>query len=335
MEFKLPDLHKSWPLPRIMSPWYEDVNSASADWVDSFSLFSPSHTKKFRQINVGLLASLTSPHHTKELLRAACDFTNILFAVDEITDVLGPEEVRGIAEIALDALRNPHKPRPEGEHCIGELHREFWCRTLSISSDTAARRFIKSYEEYMVAVIAEAEDRNNTTIRKSIDDYLSLRRFTGAIKPSYDMILLPLEIPDEILLDRRIVDLEFMSIDMVAVANDVVSFNVEQARGDIHNAIIVVQNQYKCSVQEAMDYINEWYQKRANDFLNAMTDLPECHDIKVRDQLKQYVFGLGNWVTGNYEWSFGSMRFFGADVDKVKQTGIVSLLPPRKYIVNA
>ena len=98
-----------------------------------------------------------------------------------------------------------------------------------MSSETAARRFIKSYEAYVTAVIAEAEERDHTTIRKNIDDYLRLRRFTGAIKPSYDLMLLSMEIPDSVLLDQRIVDLEFMSIDMVAVAN-VRCFSIEDLR---------------------------------------------------------------------------------------------------------
>ncbi|KAF8532360.1 isoprenoid synthase domain-containing protein [Gautieria morchelliformis] len=335
MEYKLPDLHKYWAFPRIMSPWHSEVTPVSADWTESFNIFSPAHARKFRGINVGLLASLAYPHHTKEQLRQACDLMNVLFAMDDVTDVLSPEEVRSVSEIALDALRNPEKKRPEGEHPIGELHRSFWSRTLKVSSKTVARRFIKSYEAYVTAVIAEAEDRNNTTIRKNIDDYLTLRRFTGAIKPSYDLMLMPMEIPDSVLLDQRIVDLEFMSIDMVAVANDIVSFNAEQARGDIHNAVIVVMNQYNFSVQEGMDYVCRWYHNRANEFMRAMTDLPECPDIKTRDQLKEYVYGLGNWVTANYEWSFGSKRFFGNEIETVKETGKVLLRPANAQVAVA
>lgn len=77
----------------------------SANWTESFNVFSPEHATKFRGINVGLLASLAYPHHTKDQLRAACDLMNVLFAMDDVTDVLNPEDVRAVAEIVLDALR--------------------------------------------------------------------------------------------------------------------------------------------------------------------------------------------------------------------------------------
>ena len=95
----------------------------------------------------------------------------------------------------------------------------FMLQLKESSSQTTLRRFIPSYERYLEAVLYEAADRESHIIRGSIDDYLALRRYTGAIKPSFDLILLPVEIPDEVLLDPRIVNLEMIAIDMVAVAN--------------------------------------------------------------------------------------------------------------------
>ncbi|KAK7443530.1 hypothetical protein VKT23_015703 [Stygiomarasmius scandens] len=325
--YRLPDLHEKWPFPRIMSFWHREVSPVSADWIESFGLFSEAHKRRFRKINCGLLASLAYPYHTKEELRPAADLMNVLFAVDDISDELTADEVKNLSDICLDALRNPDKPRPQGEHPVGQLHKDFMSQLKKNSSQTTLRRFIPSYERYLEAVLYEAADRESHIIRGSIDDYLALRRYTGAIKPSFDLILLPVEIPDEVLLDPRIVNLEMIAIDMVAVANDVVSFNVEQARGDIHNAVIVVMHQKGLSVQEAMDDVNEWYNQRGKDFLDAMLDLPECPSNAVREKLKWYVHGLGNWVTANYEWSFGSKRFFSSLNDTIKETGMMTLLP--------
>jgi len=68
-------------------------------------------------------------------------------------------------------------------------------------------------------MVEEAEDRSIRSVRRSIEDYLNLRRYTGAIKPSFDLILLPLEIPKEILESEVVKELEIIAIDMVAVAN--------------------------------------------------------------------------------------------------------------------
>lgn len=95
----------------------------------------------------------------------------------------------------------------------------FWKSMLASSSETAKRRFIESYEVYMRAMVEEAGDRGKLSIRHSIEEYLELRRYTGAIKPSFDLLLLPLEIPDSLLLDPKVKELEIIAIDMIAVAN--------------------------------------------------------------------------------------------------------------------
>ena len=54
-----------------------------------------------------------------EHLRTGCDLMNLFFALDEYTDVEPAPVVRGMADIVIDALNNPHRPRPEGEILLG------------------------------------------------------------------------------------------------------------------------------------------------------------------------------------------------------------------------
>jgi Delta6-protoilludene synthase len=48
----------------------------------------------------------------------------LYYVIDEYTDVEPKEVVKEILDIVKDALLNPHKPRPEGEHLLGELTRQ-------------------------------------------------------------------------------------------------------------------------------------------------------------------------------------------------------------------
>ena len=70
----------------------------------------------------------------------------------------------------------------------------------------------------MEAVIQQAEDRDNDYVR-SISEYLDLRRRTIGAKPSFDLLLLPLELPDHILDHPVITELSQLSIDMIILAN--------------------------------------------------------------------------------------------------------------------
>lgn len=50
---------------------------------------------------------------------------NLFFVIDEYSDIAPVEEVRQQKDIVMDALRNPHKPRPEGEWVGGEVARQY------------------------------------------------------------------------------------------------------------------------------------------------------------------------------------------------------------------
>lgn len=49
---------------------------------------------------------------------------NLFFVFDEYTDVEDEHGVQRMADIVMDALRNPDVPRPAGESVIGEIARQ-------------------------------------------------------------------------------------------------------------------------------------------------------------------------------------------------------------------
>lgn len=49
---------------------------------------------------------------------------NLFFVIDEHTDVASTQTVQRQADIVMDALRNPHTPRPENEWIGGEVARQ-------------------------------------------------------------------------------------------------------------------------------------------------------------------------------------------------------------------
>lgn len=49
---------------------------------------------------------------------------NLFFVFDEWSDVSDAKETQQQADAIMDALRNPHKPRPKGEWIGGEVTRQ-------------------------------------------------------------------------------------------------------------------------------------------------------------------------------------------------------------------
>jgi hypothetical protein len=56
--------------------------------------------------------------------RVGCDLMNLFFVIDEHTDIAATETARQQADIVMDAIRNPHKPRPKGEWIGGKVAQE-------------------------------------------------------------------------------------------------------------------------------------------------------------------------------------------------------------------
>ncbi|KAF7373065.1 Terpene cyclase [Mycena sanguinolenta] len=294
---RLPDIHERWPFPITYNRWEDPVSAETLAWLESLSILSAAELKKYRAgINFCNFSSMAYAHFADmEHFRVGCDLLNLLFVLDDITDKMSAAEARRISVISLDGLRYGFSAR---------LHR--------VASSDVLARFMANYELYLKAVINEADERDRNVVRPSFDTYLTLRRETGAVIMCFDLLLVPAEIPDSILNDARVARVERLGLDLICVGNDILSFNVEQARKATHNAVVVVMHEHGLSVQDAMDF--------------AIRDVPPCDSVIIRTRVKMYFAAIANWVTCNYEWSLRSGRYFAADQDPQESGWIVPLL---------
>ncbi|KAF8452301.1 hypothetical protein L210DRAFT_3384514, partial [Boletus edulis BED1] len=148
----IPNTLARWPWPRRINPHYDAVKKESAAWTTSFGAFSPKAQHAFNRCDF-------------KHVRACCDLMNLFFVIDEYSDVSVPSEVQRQKDAIMDALRNPHMPRPKGEWIGGEVARQFWELTTQNASEQSEKRFIKTFEEYLEAVVQQAVDRNGHRIR--------------------------------------------------------------------------------------------------------------------------------------------------------------------------
>lgn len=85
---------------------------------------------------------------------------NLVWVIDEYSDVSEVREVRNQKNIIMDALRNPHKPRPEGEWIGGEIMRQ-WVLLLSDNEtpDLSHRQVLGTYHKERECANTEALHR--------------------------------------------------------------------------------------------------------------------------------------------------------------------------------
>ncbi|KAK0629554.1 isoprenoid synthase domain-containing protein [Bombardia bombarda] len=325
----IPDIESSWLWPRAINPHLADVDQECNEWAASFGAFSPAAQRAVDKCKFNLLAGMSYPWMSKEQLKSGCDLMNLFFIFDEHSDKSSPEEVWDQGRILMDAFRNPDLPRPEGEWIGGEVARQFWLRITKISTKTFQRRFLAAWEEYMHGVAQEAELRARSFI-PDFETYFVLRRATIGTGPSFVLAEIDLDIPDYVRRHPIILELEMLVTDLVAIVNDIVSYNKEQASNEEeHNLITVIMKERHMTVQEAIDFAGHLHTSKVDRFNQLYQELPRWGgpiDLSVQ----KLIDGIAWWESGNLHWSFESGRYFGKRGLEAKMTRSFYLLPKVK-----
>ncbi|KAH7928993.1 terpenoid synthase [Leucogyrophana mollusca] len=317
MHFFIPETLSQWPWPRRLNSRYKEVGASSRAWVNSFNALDVKAQRAFDLCDFNQL-------------RACCDMMNLFFVFDDLSDCEAGPVVRQQASIIMDALMNPASPRPQGECVVGEITRQFWSHTLQFAkpSPLTQRRFIESFDSYTAAVAVQAEDRDRDHIR-DFESYLVVRRDTIGTYPCFVFLELGMDLPEDVLNHPLILELERCITDMICLANDLYSYNVEQARGDDgHNAVTVVMYDFDLDLDGALAWIDKYCQALEAEFMENAIRVPSWGE-EIDAQVARYIDGLGNWARANEAWSFETPRYFGNEGLLIQKHRKVELLPKR------
>ncbi|KAI0345586.1 terpenoid synthase [Trametopsis cervina] len=314
--FYIPETMADWPWPRVMNPHYKEVTAASSEW---FRSFKPFNEKSQHAFDKG------------DFAKTNLNLSQLFFVIDEYTDVEPEPVVRAMIDVVIDVLHNPHKPRPAGETVLGEITKQYWERLLKVGTPESARHFVESFTDYLESMVAQAADRDSNSIR-SVDAYIQNRRDNIGARPAFVPAELHLNIPDDAFYYPSIKELEYLSADLIALNNDILSYNREQAAGnDRHNIVTVVMHQYNLPLPEAMQWVAKYIDGVKAKFLDTVKIVPSWGE-EVDMQVAEYIDQLGNWPRANYCWSFESARYFGSKGLEVQKTRFVPLLPKAEQV---
>ncbi|KAI0703666.1 terpenoid synthase [Cerioporus squamosus] len=323
-----PDLIAAFPYPLRVNRHGQRVSEESKQWLLAGCRLSKKRRAAFDGLKGGLLTAECYPLADYDQLRVCCDFINYLFNLDDICEKLDGKRAASTAHEIIGALRNPHGYRPTS--AVGRLTQSFWSRLTATGSLNAQKRFIDTFELYFHAVIQQVKDKASDTI-PDLESYIAMRRDTSGCKPCWALIeyAYNLDLPDWVMEHPVVEGLGDAANDLVTWSNDIFSYNVEQARGDTHNMIVVVQNQEGLELQEAIDYVGDLCFGCIDRFEALRRALPSWGP-EIDAQLQVYIDGLADWMIGNLVWSFETTRYFGADGPQVRRDLSVDLLPRRK-----
>ncbi|KAK8132275.1 hypothetical protein PG999_000448 [Apiospora kogelbergensis] len=313
-QIRLPELEALWKWPRQVSPHLSEVAEESLEWCSSLNAFD-ANTQK-----------LVHDKGKLKQVRSGCDLMHLFFMFDEYSDKCGPEEVWSQARIQMDAFANPQVKRPAEEWVGGEFTRQFWNRLPQDATPTFKKRFLATWLDYVESVARQAELRSQSRI-VDLATYFPIRRHTSGAPSTIAWYEIDLNIPDEIRYHRVIVEMETIAVDLIVIANDVLSYNKEQAVGDDeHNIITIIMQQFGLSVQDAFDYTGELNNMKMNRFYALYKRMPRWIG-PVDLEVQRLVDGMAQCVSAVMHWSYESERYFGKRGMAIKESRTLSLLP--------
>ncbi|KAI0297896.1 isoprenoid synthase domain-containing protein, partial [Russula brevipes] len=218
VRYYIPNTLESWKWPRRLNPYYLEVKEESAAWARGFGAFSPKAQHAYDRCELELLGALTFPSLDK-------DFAH-------------EDEVQVMANVIMDALRNPHAPRPK-------------------ANGLAARSPDNSLASSTQAIVQQAADRTRKYVR-NIQEYWQ--------------------------------ELSKLAIEMAILDNDILSYNLEQARGDDnHNIITILMHHNKVDIQGAMDWVDTYHKELNAKFMDIYDNGIPKFGEPVDTELARYV----------------------------------------------
>jgi germacradienol/geosmin synthase len=187
---------------------------------------------------------------------------------------------------------------------------DLWHRTTA-KMDEDARRVLKDSVNVMTeSWLWELANQIQNRIPDPVD-YLEMRRATFGSDMTMNLCRMghgP-SVPPEVYRSGPVRSMENAAVDFACLLNDVFSYQKEiEYEGEIHNAILVVQNFFGIDYPTALGIVADLMNQRMEQFEHVVaTELPVVYqDFDLSDEaragLESYVTALRNWMAGILNW---------------------------------
>jgi germacradienol/geosmin synthase len=187
---------------------------------------------------------------------------------------------------------------------------DLWARTTAEMTLDGRRTLKDAINTMTESWVWELANQLQNRIPDPVD-YLEMRRATFGADLTLSLCRMghgP-DIPAEVYRSGPVRSLENAAVDYACLLNDVFSYQKEiEYEGEIHNAVLVVQNFFGIDYPTALGVVHDLMTQRMRQFEHvAAQELPVVYDdFQLSDQAREimrgYVTDLQNWMAGILNW---------------------------------
>ncbi|GGR99782.1 germacradienol/geosmin synthase [Streptomyces aureoverticillatus] len=331
---RLPDFYL--PYTTTISPHVDHSRREVIDWATRMGMLEPqpgvptSHiwdARKLAGYDFPLCAAGLHPDATPEQLDiGSCWLTWGTYGDDYYPVVFGrPRDLLG-AKVCTDRLKLfmplDCSPTPPPVNAMERGLADLWARTAGPMDEEGRAALRRTLVDMTDSWLWELANQAQNRIPEPVD-YIEMRRHTfGAhFTMSLSRFGHGKRVPQEIYATGPMQNLENSAADYSMLMNDVFSYQKEiEYEGEVHNAILVVQNFFDCDYPTALGIIDDLMTSRMHQFEHVVAnELPVLYDEfnldqEARDVLDGYVEELKHWMAGIYIWHRDCRRYRQEDL---------------------
>lgn len=309
---------KSIVLPALEYPFLsainiqaEAVNRGTIAWAGRYDLMPRAAAARGRHEEYGYIAARVYPNAPAEALQVASDFVAWLFFADDQNDETDVgcrlSWMKGLHGRFGAALEGHGPASGDGPLCHA-LH-DILSRASRRAPEGWMGRFSRSLLEYFAASRWECENRRLSLV-PSPATYLAMRPFTGAVYACFDLFAVTdaLHLPAAVHDHPVVQALRLRANNVIGTCNDILSVEKELSHGDVHNLVLAIRHDQRCSLQEAIQRAAAWHDAEVGAYLALEPCMPSFGSAVDAD-LARYAGGLRAWMRGNLDWSLASARY--------------------------
>ncbi|MGW3954979.1 germacradienol/geosmin synthase Cyc2 [Streptomyces sp. NPDC004752] len=311
----LPDFHM--PFQVELSPHLDAARARLTDWMHRMGMLAEGvwDEDRLAAYDLPLCAAGLDPDATPEALDLSSawlswgtygdDYYPLLFGHRRDLAAARVTTARLSACMPLDG-----EPVPTPANGLERGLIDLWARTTAGMTAEQRRTVRASVDVMTESWLWELSNQAQNRIPDPVD-YLEMRRATFGADLTLSLCRMGQgpAIPPEVYRSGPVRSMENAAVDYACLLNDVFSYQKEiEYEGEIHNAVLVVQNFFGVDYPTALGVVHDLMTRRMEQFQHVVAhELPVVReDFGLSDEaaraLDGYVADLQNWLAGILNW---------------------------------
>jgi hypothetical protein len=296
------------PFAPKVHPEASSVHEGSVLWARSLGMLPTEQlVRSAYKAKVGWLVARGFPTATLGGLQLAADWTVLFCILDDYIEKLPAEaQVESYLQHLIARFRGAANSPSEDPLALGMIDlRE---RFLALGPPRHFLRFADRLEELFASNVVESRNRERRQV-PSVASYLELRETTIGLQVQFALaeLLEGFSLSDFTREHPALQRLATRASNIVGWANDLFTYEKEIIQGEIHNLVLVLMNERRLTITEAVAQAVRLHDAEVKRFLQEVEQLPSFGVANA--SVRRYVTMLTCWIRGHLDWAHDNGRY--------------------------